>query len=66
MENPSAFDIRVEQPKTDSFSLYAASKVIGVDCGQQNANFLRCKQKSDNPKYCQEEGIQVTGCVLKV
>jgi hypothetical protein len=66
MDSPSAFDIRVEQPNTDQHSLYAASKVIGVDCGLQNANFLKCKQISTNPKRCQEEGIQVTGCVLKV
>lgn len=67
MSSPqSAFDIRVEQPKTDQHSLYAASKVIGVDCGMQNANFMRCKQKTSNPKYCQQEGLKVTSCVLKV
>mmetsp|Transcript_9825 Transcript_9825/g.12114 ORF Transcript_9825/g.12114 Transcript_9825/m.12114 type:complete len:90 (+) Transcript_9825:90-359(+) len=43
--------------------LYAASKLIAVECKNVNIAYLRCKKESVEPKHCLEKGANVKGCV---
>ena len=46
-----------------SQELYAAGRVIGYKCFDQNYDFMKCKAKDDSPTACVSEGDAVHGCV---
>ena len=53
-------------PKTRpplSSELYAAGRLIGNTCFQQNLEFLKCKNKSQHPEHCSQQGQDVHHCV---
>lgn len=54
----------MEIPSTDSTALMAAAKIIGVNCAQENQEFLICKEKDQNPQACLPQGERVTACVF--
>lgn len=46
-----------------SHELYAAAKVIGDRCFDQNLAFYKCKDSTPHPSKCIEEGKEVQACV---
>ncbi len=44
--------------------LYAAGRVIGNKCFDENLDFMKCKaSKGEDPTQCMAEGKQVHNCV---
>jgi len=46
-----------------SGELYAAGRVIGFKCFDQNYEFMKCKAKDDSPTACAAQGDEVHKCV---
>lgn len=46
-----------------SHELYAAGRVIGYKCFDQNYEFLKCKAKDESPTACSSQGDEVHRCV---
>ncbi|CAM9807834.1 unnamed protein product, partial [Choristocarpus tenellus] len=55
-----------ESQSATSDVLWAAAKVIGSECVDQNLAFLRCKKGSAEPSACLVPGKEVTSCVSNV
>lgn len=46
--------------------LYAAGRVIGFKCFDENYDFLKCKVKDKEPSACAAEGEAVHKCVFSL
>lgn len=46
--------------------LYAAGRVIGNRCFDENHDFLKCKANDKSPEGCTEQGTQVHRCVYGI
>jgi hypothetical protein len=43
--------------------LWAASKLIGKECGKENLAYWECKSVDKDPEKCLTQGYYVTACV---
>jgi len=46
--------------------LQSAAFLIGDQCAPQNKEFMKCKQDTNQPEKCKEQGAEVTSCVRKL
>ena len=46
--------------------LYAAGRVIGNKCFEENREFLKCKAGDKNPTACLDQGTEVHKCVYGI
>eukprot|EP00966_Prymnesium_polylepis_P004345 99567-Prymnesium_polylepis.1 len=46
--------------------LYAAGRIIGNKCFDENHEFLKCKATNKNPSECMEAGTEVHKCVYGI
>eukprot|EP00316_Scyphosphaera_apsteinii_P003359 CAMPEP_0119307466 /NCGR_PEP_ID=MMETSP1333-20130426/7954_1 /TAXON_ID=418940 /ORGANISM="Scyphosphaera apsteinii, Strain RCC1455" /LENGTH=104 /DNA_ID=CAMNT_0007311017 /DNA_START=106 /DNA_END=420 /DNA_ORIENTATION=- len=49
-----------------STELYAAGRIIGNKCFDENFDFMKCKAKDERPSACLSEGEQVHQCVYSL
>ena len=59
----SAADVNPDGRPPRSAELYAAGRVIGFKCFDENFEFMKCKAKESHPTACEAQGTEVHKCV---
>ncbi|XP_015366864.1 PREDICTED: NADH dehydrogenase [ubiquinone] 1 alpha subcomplex subunit 8 [Diuraphis noxia] len=65
IELPTYEELTVEEVPISSPGLRAAAHHIGKYCLDVNDEFMMCKQETNDPRKCLNEGKAVTSCALE-
>ena len=62
----SAADVGTNTRPPRAAELYAAGRVIGYKCFEENFEFMKCKAKEGHPTACEAQGTEVHKCVYEL